>query len=48
LRLEGDIHCVIGGMGSGERKRRIPSLEEKVNGDKHYQTFYRQKRLTYT
>jgi hypothetical protein len=35
-------------MGSGKGKRKTPSLEKEVNGEEHYQTFYMQKRLTYT
>jgi hypothetical protein len=35
-------------MGSGEGRGKTSSLKEKVNGDKHYQTFYMQKRLADT
>jgi hypothetical protein len=35
-------------MGSGEGRGMTPDLEEEVNGDKHYQTFHKQKRLANT
>jgi hypothetical protein len=40
LRFEYDIHCVASGMESGKRGGTTPSLEEEVNGDEHYQSFY--------
>lgn len=41
MKFECDIHCVVGGMGSGEGGGKTLSPGEEVNGDKHHQIFYK-------